>query len=152
MISNNQNPKSQISYDDVQVLIRETDQLKAQHQFLLQQVELINHSINDLDGSKASLSEILTREVGDTVLIPLGSQVLIETKIESKDSVLFDLGSNILRKIPLNEAIEKINLRIANLKKSLTTLSTQSIQLESMIVQRENFLNQLVPISGANNK
>ncbi len=146
--SNNQTAK--LSYNDVQALIRETDQLRSQLQFLLQQTQLINDSIIDLEGSKAALKEMISRPKDETILIPLGTQILVPVTINSKETVLHDLGSNILKNIPVDESIKKIESRIEIFKKSFTTLSSQVYQLENMIAQRENILNQLVPVSEAN--
>ena len=139
-----------MSYNDVQALIRETDQLRAQLQYLLQQSELLNGSILDLEGSKTSLKEIISRPSGERILIPLGTQILIPVITESKETVLHDLGSNILKNIPIEESIKKIDERIELFKKSFSTLSTQIYQLENMIAQRENILNQIVPASEEN--
>ena len=142
--------KARLSYDDVQALIRETDQLKAQLQYLLQQSQLLNNSVIDLEGSKSSLKEIMNRPSGEQILIPLGTQLLIPVILESKETVLHDLGSNILKNIPIEESIKKMDERIELFKKSFSTLSSQIYQLENMIAQRENILNQIVPASEEN--
>ena len=142
--------KARLSYDDVQALIRETDQLKAQLQYLLQQSQLLNSSVIDLEGSKSSLKEIMNRPSGEQILIPLGTQLLIPVILESKETVLHDLGSNILKNIPIEESIKKMDERIELFKKSFSTLSSQIYQLENMIAQRENILNQIVPASEEN--
>jgi prefoldin alpha subunit len=138
---------TQLSYQQVQSLIRETDQLKEQYQFLLQQSDLITHSINDLEGSKSALKEIISRNVGEKILIPIGTQILLPVVIESKESVLHDLGSNVLKKLTLEESIKKIESRIEIFKKSSTSIFTQIVQFEDMIAKRENLLNQLIPLS-----
>ena len=143
------NQRARLSYNDVQALIRETDQLRGQLQYLLQQSQLLNDSIVDLEGSKASLKEIMARPEGERVLIPLGTQILLSVTMESKETVLHDLGSNILKKISVEDSIKRIDSRIEVFKKSYSTVSTQTYQLENMIAQRENILNQIVPASDA---
>ena len=138
---------TKLSYDQVQTLVRETEQLKSQLQFLLQQSQLLNDSIIDLEGSKSSLKEIMNRPNGEKILIPIGTQILIPVIVESKESVLHDLGSNILKNLPIDESLKKIDSRIDLFKKSFSTLSNQIYQLENMVAQRENLLNQLVPTS-----
>ena len=146
--SNNQTAR--LSYNDVQTLIRETDQLRNQLQFLLQQTQLINDSIIDLEGSKSALKEMMSRPINETILIPLGTQILVPVTLNSKETVLHDLGSNILKNIPVEDSIKKIEERIEVFKKSFTSISSQVYQLENMIAQRENILNQLVPINDTN--
>lgn len=143
------NQRAKLSYNDVQALIRETDQLRGQLQYLLQQSQLLNDSIIDLEGSKASLKEIMSRPEGEKVLIPLGTQILVSVILESKETVLHDLGSNILKKISIEDSIKRIEARIEVFKKSSSTVSTQMYQLENMIAQRENILNQIIPASEA---
>lgn len=141
---------TKLSYDQVQTIVRETEQLKSQLQYLLQQSQLLNDSIVDLEGSKSTLKEIMGRPDGEKILIPIGTQILIPVIVESKETVLHDLGSNILKNITIEESIKKIDTRIDMFKKSYGTLSGQIYQLENMVTQRENLLNQLVPTSEAN--
>lgn len=141
---------TKLSYNEVQALIRETDQLRAQLQFLLQQMQLITDSIVDLEGSKSALKEIMSRPEGESILIPLGTQILVPVTLNSKETVLHDLGSNILKNVSIDESITKIDARIEIFKKSYSTISSQVYQLENMIAQRENILNQLVPASQGN--
>ena len=138
---------TRLSYNDVQALLRETEQLRGQLQFLVQQSSLVNDSIIDLEGSKTALKEIINRPAGEKILIPLGTQILVSVILESKETVLHDLGSNILKNIPVEESIKKIESRIEIFKKSFSTISSQIYQLENMIAQRESILNQLVPAS-----
>ena len=141
---------TKLSYNDVQRLISETEQLKAQLQFYVQQSRLVNDSITDLEGSKSALKEILSREEGEKILIPLGTQILIPVTIDSKETVVHDLGSNILKHLPIEESINKIESRIDLFKKSYSSLSQEIYKLQAIITQRENFLNQLVPASETN--
>ena len=146
-LSNNKQSMTRLSYNDVQALLRETEQLRGQLQFLVQQSSLVNDSIIDLEGSKTALKEIINRPAGEKILIPLGTQILVSVILESKETVLHDLGSNILKNIPVEESIKKIESRIEIFKKSFSTISSQIYQLENMIAQRESLLNQLVPAS-----
>ena len=141
---------TKLSYDQVQTIVRETEQLKSQLQYLLQQSQLLNDSIVDLEGSKSTLKEIMWRPDGEKILIPIGTQILIPVIVESKETVLHDLGSNILKNITIEESIKKIDTRIDMFKKSYGTLSGQIYQLENMVTQRENLLNQLVQTSETN--
>ena len=103
---------TKLSYDQVQTIVRETEQLKSQLQYLLQQSQLLNDSIVDLEGSKSTLKEIMGRPDGEKILIPIGTQILIPVIVESKETVLHDLGSNILKNITIEESIKKIDTRI----------------------------------------
>ena len=136
---------TKLSYNDVQRLINETEQLKSQLQFYIQQSTLVNDSITDLEGSRLALKEILSRKEGEKLLIPLGTQLLLPVIIDSKTTVLHDLGSNISKNIPVEDSIKKIESRIELFRKSATSLNQEIYKLETIITQRENFLNQLVP-------
>ena len=141
----NNNQMTKLSYNDVQRLINETEQLKSQLQFYIQQSTLVNDSITDLEGSRLALKEILSRKEGEKLLIPLGTQLLLPVIIDSKTTVLHDLGSNISKNIPVEDSIKKIESRIELFRKSATSLNQEIYKLETIITQRENFLNQLVP-------
>ena len=92
----------------------------------------------------------MSRPEGESILIPLGTQILVPVTLNSKETVLHDLGSNILKNVSIDESITKIDARIEIFKKSYSTISSQVYQLENMIAQRENILNQLVPASQGN--
>ena len=144
----NPDPSTQMSYEDVQKIIRDTDNLKSQLNLFIQQSEILSHSINDLEGSLKSLAEIKSRNNDEeAILLPLGSHILVEANLKSKNSVLFDLGSNIVQELDFEDAKQKIDFRLEELKKSKQILATNIIQLRNEISSRENFLNQLVPAS-----
>jgi len=139
---------TKMSYEDVQLFMKESDQIRAQLNYLIQQLDIITHSMNDLEGSIKTVEEIKKRKDGETILLPLGSHLLIEASIKSNDSVLFDLGSKVVQEIEFDSSILKMQNRLEELNKSKTLLSSNIAQLKSEILSRENFLNQLVPISG----
>lgn len=138
---------AKLSYNDVQRLVNDTEQLKNQLQFYLSQMDLLENSIADLDGSRIALKELKTKTKGETLLVPLGTQILLPVEITSNETVLHDLGSNILKDIPIDESIKKIESRIELFRKSVTTLSERIYQLENLVKQREDLLNRLVPAS-----
>ena len=141
------NMAQKMSYEDVQRFIRETDQKRSHLSFFNQQAELINHSVLDLEGSKKSIQEIQNRNAGETILLPLGSHLLIEAKLQSRDKVLFDLRSLILQEIDFKTAKAKIKNRLEELNKTQDILSSNISRLRSEILSRDNFLNQLVPLN-----
>lgn len=148
-MSNSQDPNmtQRMSYEQVQRFIRETDQLRSQLSFFSQQLELINHSILDLEGSKNTLEEIQNRKTGENILLPLGSHVLIEAKLQNEEKVLFDLGSNIVQEIDFETAKAKIQDRLEELNKTHSLLLSNISKLRSDILSRDNLLNQLVPLN-----
>ena len=143
----NNDQMAKLSYNDVQRLVNDTEQLKNQLQFYLSQMDLLENSIADLDGSRIALKELKTKTKGETLLVPLGTQILLPVEITSNETVLHDLGSNILKDIPIDESIKKIESRIELFRKSVTTLSERIYQLENLVKQREDLLNRLVPAS-----
>lgn len=136
-----------MSYQDVQNLIRETDQMRDQLNYLIQQSDILMHSILDLEGSSKTLKEIQIRNEGEKILLPLGSHILIEAAVFSKETVLFDIGSNVVQQINYKVAVEKIQDRLKSLKDSKNLLGTQISQMQTMIIARENFLNKIVPVN-----
>ena len=147
MSSNQQNnAQTKMSYEDVQAFIRDTDQVRGQLNYLAQQLELINHSINDLEGSRKTLDEIEKRKEGETILLPLGSQILIEATLHRKDKILFDIGSKIVQETDFETSRKKIQNRLDELNKTKSILSSNISQLRSELLSREDFLQKLIPI------
>ncbi|MFV2016572.1 MAG: hypothetical protein ACC656_14175, partial [Candidatus Heimdallarchaeota archaeon] len=72
----------------------------------------------------------------------------LTSTINQRGLSLFDLGSKIVLEIGFDSSILKMQQSLEELNKSKTSLSSNIAQLKSEILSRENFLNQLVPISG----
>ena len=134
-----------ISYEEVQKLAREVETLQQQRNVFLQQFELMNHTIVELENSKAAIEEIQIRKHNEAVLLPLGPQMLIEVGLINTESVIFLLGSNISRKISYKEAETKLVARIDQASKAAEQIQTQIYKLDELIVQREQFLRSIVP-------
>ena len=134
-----------ISYEEVQKLASEVEAFQQQRNVFLQQFELMNHTIIELENSRAAIKEIQLRKHNETVLLPLGPQMLIEVGLVNTESVIFLLGSNISRKISFTEAGTKLVYRIEQAKKAVEHIQTQIYKLDELIAQREQFLQTIEP-------
>ena len=54
-----------MSYEDVQAFIRETDQIRSQFNYLTQQLDLINHSINEIAEMISDNTEYIPPRLGE---------------------------------------------------------------------------------------
>jgi prefoldin alpha subunit len=145
-LSSEQPPTRTVSYEDVQNLARETETLQQQKTVLFQQFEIMTHTVNELKKSVEAIKEVSTREKGETVLLPLGPQLLMEFGVVNKKSVYLLLGSNISREITIPEAESTLKIRIEQVQKAVQDIQNQIYKLEEMISQREQFLRSLTPM------
>ncbi|MHA2364920.1 MAG: prefoldin subunit alpha [Candidatus Hodarchaeales archaeon] len=145
-MSSEQPPTRTVSYEDVQNLARETETLQQQKTVLFQQFEIMTHTVNELKKSVEAIKEVSTREKGETVLLPLGPQLLMEFGVVNKKSVYLLLGSNISREITIPEAESTLKIRIEQVQKAVQDIQNQIYKLEEMISQREQFLRSLTPM------
>ena len=150
-MSSGQPPEQrQVSYEDVQYLAREVESFQQQRSVFLQQFELMAHTITELENSQKAIREIQLREKNDTILLPLGPQMLLEVGLVNTESVIFLLGSKISKDISMKQADEKLVTRIKQARKAMTDLQTQINKLDELITVRQQFLQSLVPLGKQN--
>lgn len=82
---------------EFQILNQQLNQIQQQLQALQQQSEDIKNLLKSLD-------EIEKTKVGNKILAPLSSGVLIESELKNNKEVVMALGANITVKKPISEA------------------------------------------------
>jgi len=100
--------------------------LIAQIEALRAEIAVINQTIAELQSTQATLATIKDLGKGKALLIPVGSIVQVEAKVEDVEEVVIGIGGNLSVELPYEEAIEY-------LKKQVLALRDQRRVLEEAI-------------------
>ncbi len=121
---------------EFQILNQQLNQIQQQLQALQQQSE-------DIKNLQKSLDEIENTKVGNKILAPLSSGVLIDTELKNNKEVTMALGSNITVKKPISEAKKlikdqekQLDLIISQLQHDLQQYSMAYMKLEQEMQQK----------------
>ena len=68
---------------------------KAQLESITEQQQLIQMSIEELTRAKVTLTDFIKSEVGDDVLIPVGSASFVKAKVSDNKNALIGVGTGI---------------------------------------------------------
>ncbi len=120
-------------------LMREGQLLEDKLKYLGKELERLSLVLMELEKAKASMDGV---KEGSTGLLPIGGEILIETKISS-DKVMFPIGAGYYRKMTKEEAKEKINKVIENInnsyKKIKEEVKTSEDQLISLLKKVQGY-------------
>ncbi len=111
---------------------------------LQQQLTSLETQANDIKNLQNSLEEIEKTKVGNKILAPLSSGVLVDTELKNNKEVIMALGSNITVKKPISEARKiikdqekQLELILHQLKHDLQQYTMVAFQLEKELSQVE---------------
>lgn len=85
---------------------------KAQLEGIGEQQQLIQMSIEELTRAKVTLTDFIKSEVGDDVLIPVGSASFVKAKVSDNKNALIGVGTGITMEKPIEEAMMLIEKRL----------------------------------------
>ncbi len=85
---------------------------KAQLEGITEQQQLIQMSIEELTRAKVTLTDFIKSEVGDDVLIPVGSASFVKAKVSDNKNALIGVGTGISMEKPIEDAMMLIEKRL----------------------------------------
>ncbi len=112
--------------EEVRTAEEELRSLIAQIEALRAEITVINQTIAELQSTQATLATLKDLGKGKALLIPVGSIVQVEAKVEDVEEVVIGIGGNLSVELPYAEAIEY-------LKKQVLALRDQRRVLEEAI-------------------
>ena len=111
---------------------------------LKNRIDLINVAINDFETALASLKEISKLSNGETLLVPIGGNIMIRVSFLEDDKVLVNVGSGVVVEKSFNDAIsyleEKVKLMREELKKRANeyqTILQRMSYIEGQVISRK---------------
>ncbi len=101
---------------DVRTAEEELRSLIAQIEALRTEITVINQTIAELQATQATLATIKDLGKGKALLIPVGSMVQVEAKVEDVEEVVIGIGGNLSVELPYEEAIEYLQKQVLALR------------------------------------
>lgn len=105
-------------------------------------IDMINAVLTDLTYASMAMEGLEKEKEGSELLIPIGSNSYIKTKLENPDKLIVGMGAGISVEKTLQEAKEIIKRRLETTEKARSSLQQQLAQAAQRISEgREEFQN-----------
>jgi prefoldin alpha subunit len=111
---------------------------------LKEQNEIIQRQIIDTQLALETLNEIIKLEKDHKVILPLGSQIMIDAVLVDNENAYVNVGSNVIIKKPNKEVMEILEKRMENLQKQQMEIQQKLTETLSGIEYLQNQLNTLI--------
>ena len=113
---------AKVAKKDLPQVQEELRSLIAQIEALRAEIAVINQSITELTATQGTLATIRDLGKGKALLIPVGSIVQVEAKVEDVEEVVIDIGGNLSVELPYEEAIEYLKKQVLALREQRRVL------------------------------
>ena len=130
--------------EDLQKKLIEFQILNQQVNQMQQQFIALQSQAEDIKNLKTSLDEIEKTKIGNKILAPLSSGILIEASLNNNKEVIISLGANVTLKKTIPEAKKfiqdqenQLNLVLSQLEHDLQQYAAACMQLEQEISQEQ---------------
>ena len=135
------NDESQVSkQEELQEYLMKLDIIKAQLEGLTQQSEIFELTSNELIRAKETLTKLKNADGNNDILIPIGGDTFLFAAIDDVKKILIGIGANTVIEQSTDEAIDKLDKRLADLNQTSQSI-IQSIQI---LQQQANDINMKV--------
>jgi len=111
---------------------------------LKEQSEILQRQIIDTQLALETLNEISKLEKNHKVILPLGSQIMVDAVIVDNENAYVNVGSNVIIKKPNKEVIEILEKRMEALQKQQMEIQQKLTETLSGIEYLQNQLNTLI--------
>ena len=117
-----------MSEEQAQQLMQQMQMLENHFAQLSQQESSIINIIREANSALHSINETKTQDESDG-LVPIGKGVYVQSKIQSKDKVVVNIGSGIAIEKDQNSAINWLESRLKELEVALQNVNSQKQQV-----------------------
>ena len=117
-----------MSEEQAQQLMQQMQMLENHFAQLTQQENSIVNIIREANSALHSINETKTKSESDS-LIPIGMGVYVQSKIQSKDKVIINIGSGVAIEKDQNSAINWLESRLKELEVALQNVNSQKQQV-----------------------
>ena len=117
-----------MSEEQAQQLMQQMQMLENDFAQLSQQESSIINIIREANSALHSINETKTQDESDG-LVPIGMGVYVQSKIQSKDKVVVNIGSGIAIEKDQNSAINWLESRLKELEVALQNVNSQKQQV-----------------------
>ncbi|NHV11643.1 MAG: prefoldin subunit alpha [Candidatus Verstraetearchaeota archaeon] len=111
---------------------------------LKEQSEILQRQIIDTQLALETLNEISKLEKNHKVILPLGSQIMVDAVIVDNENAYVNVGSNVIIKKPNKEVMEILEKRMEALQKQQMEIQQKLTETLNGIEYLQNQLNTLI--------
>ena len=99
--------------EEIRRLLATYQQYQAQAEGIMRQINLTQLTAEGLDRALGAVDELDKAEVGQEILVPIGSGSFVHGKLASKEKVVLNVGSGVSIEKTASEAKEILSIRKA---------------------------------------
>ncbi|MCR6623223.1 MAG: prefoldin subunit alpha [archaeon YNP-LCB-024-027] len=111
---------------------------------LKEQSEILQRQIIDTQLALETLNEISKLEKNHKVILPLGSQIMVDAVIVDNENAYVNVGSNVIIKKPNKEVMEILEKRMEALQKQQMEIQQKLTETLNGIEYLQNQFNTLI--------
>ena len=112
-------------------------------------LEIVNAALNEFSLASTTLEGVKTQKTDEDALIPVGGGSYVRVKLSDISKIVMGVGAGVAVEKPIEDSVNEIKERIADLDKARTSLQEQLSQALFRIEENREKLGELVKKHGA---
>lgn len=124
-------------------LIAELRLMQGSADTLQKRLELLRTAMTDLRVAETSLKALNDLGVGIPILVPMGGGTFINAKLGDLSQVIVGVGADVSVEMDLNEALEDVSERLADVEKAGQSVQQQLEQIIGQMQIHQRSINSL---------
>ena len=111
-------------------------------------LEIVNAALNEFSLASATLEGVKTQKTDEDALIPVGGGSYVRVKLSDISKIVMGVGAGVAIEKPIEDSVNEIKERIADLDKARTSLQEQLSQALFRMEEGREKLGELVKKHG----
>ena len=111
-------------------------------------LEIVNAALNEFSLASTTLEGVKTQKTDEDALIPVGGGSYVRVKLSDISKIVMGVGAGVAVEKPIEDSVNEIKERIADLDKARTSLQEQLSQALFRIEEGRERLGELVKKHG----
>ena len=111
-------------------------------------LEIVNAGLNEFSLASTTLEGVKTQKTDEDALIPVGGGSYVRVKLSDISKIVMGVGAGVAVEKPIEDSVNEIKVRIADLDKARTSLQEQLSQALFRIEEGREKLGELVKKHG----
>lgn len=111
-------------------------------------LEIVNAALNEFSLASTTLEGVKTQKTDEDALIPVGGGSYVRVKLSDISKIVMGVGAGVAVEKPIEDSVNEIKERIADLDKARTSLQEQLSQALFRIEENREKLGELVKKHG----
>jgi prefoldin alpha subunit len=130
------------SEEELRELATNFEMYRNQLEQTIRQEEAVRASLEENMRTRETLNRFRDCSDGTETLIPIGSNVFVHSKLCSRDKVLVGIGADVAVENSIDEALERIELRVKELNEAKEKIDKRVAELEGTVNELSTKLQQ----------